>query len=145
MKTTRISRLALTSGLMIAVAMMTWLANSGRSEAQVKGGERQLNLLGIKTRADVQALKPGDAVAMACPKCKTVTVTYVSVEKGHIKNTTTGTEHLCPGCDAKFVTSGHGKAMTQSVIHICKKCGSKDAFCCATSSGSGPTIGMEKK
>lgn len=145
MKTKQITRLGLTAGLMIAMGMATWLTGSARAEDQVKGGERQLNLLGIKTRADVAALKPGDAIAMACPKCKTVTVTYMSVEKGHIKTTTTGAEHLCPGCDAKFVTTGHGKAMTQTVVHICKQCGSKDAFCCATSSGSGTTVGTDKK
>ena len=45
-------------------------------------------------------------VAMACPKCKTVMVTYVKTDKGHIKTETTVPVDMCPGCEQKFTVVG---------------------------------------
>src|SRR3974377_608792 len=84
----------------------------------------------ILSYGDVVGLKDGDMVAMACPKCKTITVTHINTQKGHIQTTTTGLEHLCPGCEQKFVVVGEGKGKHNVVKHVCKKCGSTDAFCC---------------
>lgn len=133
-------------GCSLAVALM--LATAGTAQAQEKGsakGGASLLLKPIKTTEDVAKLEPGDMVAMSCPKCKTITVTYVETTKGHIKEEKAKTEHLCPGCETKFETKGHGKAKKDEVVHICKKCGSEDAFCCVMKKGSGPTKGMEKE
>ena len=97
----------------------------------------------IKSYQDVADLKDGDMIAMACPKCKTITVTYVNTEKGHIKTTTTGEEHLCPGCEQKFTVVGEGKGKRDVVTHVCTKCGSTDAFCCVSKKEGTPTKGME--
>jgi hypothetical protein len=97
----------------------------------------------ITSPADVAGLKDGDMIAMACPKCKTITVTRINTEKGHIQTTTTGLEHLCPGCEQKFVVVGQGKGKHDVVKHVCKKCGSTDAFCCVEKKDGAPTSGME--
>jgi hypothetical protein len=109
--------------------------------AQDKGASKLMKP--IRSWEDVSGLKAGDMVAMACPKCKTITVTYVTTEKGHIRKTITGQEHLCPGCEQKFVVVGEGKGKHNVVTHVCKKCGSTDAFCCVMQKGGAPTKGME--
>ena len=111
--------------------------------AQEKGASHLMKP--ITSYNDVAGLKDGDMVAMACPKCKTITVTYVKTEKDHIKTTTTGQEHLCPGCEQKFTVVGEGKGKHNVVTHVCMKCGSTDAFCCVMKKGSEPTKGMEQK
>lgn len=133
-------------GSTLAVALM--LATTWTAQAQEKGsakGGATLLLKPIKTAQDIEALKPGDAVVMSCPKCKTITVTYVETTKGHIKEEKAKQEHLCPGCQTKIETQGVGKAAKDEVVHVCKKCGSKDVMCCVLKKGSGSTKGMEEE
>lgn len=99
----------------------------------------------ITSAEDVAALKDGDLVAMACPKCKTITMAYAHTEKGHIQTTTTGQLHLCPGCDSRLVTEGYGHQAKTRLVHTCKACGSTDVFCCVMTQGEGPSKGMEPK
>jgi RNase P subunit RPR2 len=99
----------------------------------------------IKTSEDIGKLEPGDMIAMSCPKCKTITVTYVETIKGHIKEEKATQKHLCPGCETTIKTEGRGKQAKDVVVHVCKTCGSEDAFCCVMKKGSGPTKGMEKE
>ncbi len=100
----------------------------------------------IKTREQAEALKPGDAIAMVCAKCKSVMVHNVTTEKGHIKVMTVGEKHLCPGCNTYIKVVGGGKqGAKDEVTHVCEKCGEDSVFCCATKPGSGSTKGMEKK
>lgn len=147
MKTTNklIHKLSIGSALCIVLALAASLPGSANAADQVKGGERQLNLLGIKTRADAEALKPGDTVAMVCSKCQTVFIERVTTEKGHLKTLTPGTTHACAGCNSTIEVVGHGKAKTDVVKHVCKACGDNSAFCCATKPGDGATKGMDKK
>ena len=85
----------------------------------------------IKTAEDAQAIKDGDMIAMACPKCKTVSYSYVDrTGKGANKEVKTVTKDACPGCDTKIVTTGVGKQAKNEIQHTCKECGSHDAFCC---------------
>lgn len=99
---------------------------------QVKGGERMMQMMKpLKTAEDVQAVKEGDMVAMACPKCKTITYSHVDrFAKGTDKEAKTVTKDACPGCETKIVTTGVGKQAKQEIQHTCKNCGSHDAFCC---------------
>lgn len=121
------------------------LALGVNSAEPVKGGERQLNLLGIKTAAEAEVLKPGDAMAMVCTKCKSVVVTYVQKDmKGHVTRMVPGEKHLCPGCNSTIEVIGVGKAAKQEVKHTCQACGEDSVFCCATKPGSGATKAMEK-
>ena len=99
---------------------------------QIKGGERMMQMMKpLKTAEDVQAIKDGDMVAMACPKCKTISYSYVDrTAKGANKEVKTVTKDACPGCDTKIVTTGVGKQAKNEIQHTCKNCGSHDAFCC---------------
>jgi predicted RNA-binding Zn-ribbon protein involved in translation (DUF1610 family) len=119
----------------------------GADTGTAKGGASELlKLQPIKTVEDVAALKAGDQVVMACPKCKSIYVTRVVKENKPGKSYEIGaTEHLCPGCGNKITVTGHGKAGKEEIAHVCKECGSKDAFCCVLKPGQGSTKGMEKE
>lgn len=132
MKKANVSRKWVTvAAAFFVVALMTLVS----TDAQAQKGAGAGALMGkpIETREDVDALKVGDQVAMACPKCKTITVTKVEDGKGSVKGTVVRDQHLCPGCGNEIKTTGVGKAATDKVVHVCKKCGSDMAFCCATS------------
>lgn len=137
----------LNNGLRLAVAMAVALAVTstaiGAETRTGKGGAADLLSKPIRTVQDIEALKPGDTIAMACPKCKTVNVTHVTKEfKGNVTQGVPVQKHLCPGCENTFVLKGHGKAAKEIVVHKCKECGSKDAFCCVVKKDAGPTKGM---
>src|SRR5262245_40279643 len=139
---TMMKTLLLGSSLAVALVVATAWTAQAQEKGSAKGGATLL-LKPIKSTEDVQALKPGDAVVMTCPKCQTNTITYIETTKGHIKEEKGKTEHLCPGCETKIETTGVGKAAKAEVTHVCKKCGSKDAMCCVLKKGSGPTKGMD--
>ena len=101
------------------------------ANAQKVAGAAALIGKPINTVAEVEALKPGDQVAMACPKCNTITVSNVQGGKGAVKETRAREQHQCPGCDNVIKTTGVGKAATDKVVHVCKNCGSEPVFCCA--------------
>ena len=148
MKTKRtVHKIILGMGSAFALAIAASLplaASAGEPMKPMKGGEMMM-MKPITSSADVAGLKDGEMVAMACPKCKTIMVTHVNTEKGHIKTATPGQEHLCPGCEQKFVVVGEGKSKHDVVTHVCKECGSTDAFCCVMKKDGGSTKGMEQK
>ena len=148
MKTNKtVSKIIFGMGAALALAMAASLpvpARAAEPMKPMKGGE-MLMMKPITSPEDVAGLKDGDMVAMACPKCKTIMVTYVKTEKGHIKTATTLPADMCPGCEQKFTVVGEGKGKHNVVTHVCKKCGSTDAFCCVMKKGSEPTKGMEHK
>ena len=135
-------------GELLAVAMLAaTLLTSKATAADVtaKGGAAQL-MNQIRTPAEAEALKPGDSIAMACTKCKSVMIHNVTTEKGHVKTMTVGEKHMCPGCNSTITVVGRGKGpggARNEVKHVCEKCGEDSVFCCATKPGSG-TKGMEK-
>ena len=133
--------------LILAVAAVTWLPGAVRAEDMkpMKGAEHLMMLNKITTPEQAEALKPGDTIAMACPKCQTIIVERVTTEKGHIKLTTPGEKHLCSGCQTSIVTVGTGRTAHNVLKHVCNTCGSEDVFCCATSTNAVPTKGMEEK
>jgi hypothetical protein len=145
MKTTRtVSKIILGMGAAFALAMTPSLPLAARADEPMKpmkSGEMMM-MKPIASPADVANLKDGDMVAMACPKCKTITVTHINTEKGHIKTATTTLEDTCPGCEQKFTVVGDGKDKHSVVTHVCKKCGSTDAFCCIMRKNSSTTEGM---
>jgi len=132
----------------LAVLLLAGIGSSAAAaEAKTgKGGASDLmTQKPIQTAADIAALKPGDTVAMACPKCKTVHVTQVVKENKPGQSYPVGVEqHTCPGCGHITEVKGHGKMATQKLVHVCRNCGSKDAFCCVMKEGAGATKGMEE-
>jgi hypothetical protein len=127
----------------LALALAPLVPATTRAADQVKGGQ-VLMMKQIKTPAEAEALKPGDAITMVCSKCKSVMLHNVTTEKGHIKVMTVGSKHMCPGCDSTITTVGTGKGAHDVVKHTCEKCGDNSVFCCATKPGEGATRGMEK-
>ena len=143
-----VSKIALGMGAAFALAVAVSLPLAARAADEpmkpMKGGEMMM-MKPITSSTDVVGLKDGDMVAMACPKCKTIMVTHVNTEKGHIKTSTTAPQDICPGCEQKFTVVGEGKSKHNVVTHVCKKCGSTDAFCCVMRKDSAPTEGMTQK
>ncbi len=145
MKYNILSKISFSSGLAAALAFGLWTPGEARADEQLKGYERSLQMRGINTRAQAEALKPGDSIAMVCVKCKSVAVEYVTIEKGHIKHVTPGEKHLCPGCNSYIKVVGVGKESKRELKHVCESCGDSSAFCCATKPGEAATKGMEKE
>jgi RNase P subunit RPR2 len=138
-------RLIIGSSLAIALVLATAGTAQAQEKGSAKGGGQQL-MKPIKTVQDVEALEPGDMVAMSCPKCKTITVKYVEPTfKATEAKEKVKAQHTCPGCSTTIAVEGHGKAKKDVVSHVCQTCGSKDAFCCVLKKGSGLTKGMDKK
>ncbi len=131
-------------GALFALAIAASLPVTARADEPMKpmkGGEHLMMLNAITTPEQAEALKPGDTIAMACPKCKTIIIERVTTEKGHINLTTPGEKHLCSGCQTSIVTVGVGKNAHNELKHVCEKCGG-EVFCCATSTNSPATQGM---
>ena len=124
-------------------ASMPFTASAAEDHSKMKGGEHMMSLNKITTKAEGDALKPGDSVAMFCGKCKSVVVHTVTTEKGHIKLMTVGEKHLCTGCKSIITVVGGGKGAKDVVSHSCGACGDTSAFCCATKPGAGATKGMD--
>lgn len=134
------------TGIALAIALAAWLPTNlnAQEKGSAKGGAQLL--MKPMTVGDINKLEPGDAVVMSCPKCKTITVTYIDkTTRGAIKDEKATQKHLCVGCETIIKTDGRGKQAKDVVVHVCKTCGSEDAFCCVMKKGSLPTKGMEEK
>ena len=141
-----IGRLSLISSLAVVLTTAALLPTTQAAD-QPKGGQKLVELNQIKTTEQAAALKPGDMIAMACTKCKSITVSYVEKKtaKGTSPIVTVGEKHLCPGCQSTIEVVGVQKGAHTELKHSCKACGDDSAFCCATKPGSGASKGMEKK
>ena len=126
------------------------LALSGSVNIKVSAADpakgAQMLMKPIKTAQDIESIEPGDTIAMACPKCKTISYTHVEkTTKGANPEAKVDAKHLCPGCETTLKSQGTGKHASDVITHVCKTCGSEDAFCCIMKKGSEPTTGMHKK
>jgi predicted RNA-binding Zn-ribbon protein involved in translation (DUF1610 family) len=111
----------------LAAALFTNL-NTVAADVTAKGGATKL--MTLKTFSDMEVLKAGDVVVMACAKCDTITETRVEhPPKGAGAVATQVQTHTCPGCGAKWEVDGHGKAKKEKMTHVCSHCGAKDAVC----------------
>lgn len=122
-------------------------AFSAETKTARGGASELMNLKPITTRAEAEALKPGDVIAMACTKCKSIMVHNVTKERGQgaAKVMTVGEKHLCSGCNTYIETVGRGKGAKDEIRHVCEKCGEDSVFCCASKPGEGATKGMQKE
>jgi hypothetical protein len=146
MKTNKtVSRIKFGIGAAFALAMAASLPVTTQAADPMKGGPHMKHLMGIKTEAEAEALKPGDTIAMVCSKCTSVMTHNITTEKGHIMVMSVGEKHLCPGCNSTITVVGTGKGKHDAVKHTCGKCGDDSVFCCATKPGAGATKGMEKE
>lgn len=130
----------------MVMAGIAWFAGAGLAADAPKGAQRLNELTLIKTTAEAQTLKPGDMIAMACVKCKSMTVTFVGPKSGKATEpfVKVGEKHLCPGCNTTMEVAGVQKGAHTELKHLCATCGDDSAYCCATRHGPGKTPGMEK-
>jgi transposase-like protein len=100
-----------------AVALAGLMSLPTFAFAQEKGATKLLQLKSITTRADADAVQPGDSVVMSCPKCKDSWVTVVAkpTKTGAKPDSITTARHECPGCDHKFVTKLYMSARNAAV------------------------------
>jgi len=118
----------------LAAALFTNI-NALAAEGTAKGGATKL--MSLKTVGDIESLKTGDVVIMACAKCETVTETRIAhPPKGAGATETKVAVHKCPGCGTKWEVDGHGKAKTEKATHVCSHCGTKGV--CAVRKADAP-------
>ncbi|MFN7139877.1 MAG: hypothetical protein ACK4UN_11120 [Limisphaerales bacterium] len=118
----------ITKTVATVIAALALIAGFAANAQNEKGAERLFSKP-LRTAADVQTVKPGDQVAMACPKCKTVTVTRVAEGRNPARATQKVAKHDCPACKNTFEVSQTGRSSSEQVVHKCSHCGSTDAFC----------------
>ncbi len=139
-KHNNLRRSNLSLGLAVALALGVWLPGGARAADEMKGGPDMLHMQHIMTQTQAEALKPGDAMAMVCSKCKVVIVQKVTADNAHVKMMTVGEKVKChPGCDGtlEVVATGKGEGKDAEVKHVCSKCGDDAMFCSAVKPGTG--------
>ena len=154
----RISLLSL--GVAVALAVGFWFISAAHAQEHGAGhgagpaadsaasaaAQPPMQMNHVKTQAEAEALKPGDAMSMTCAKCKVVTVQKVTADKAHVKMMTVGEKLTCPACEGsvEVVATGKGEGKDAEVKHVCSKCGDDAMFCAATKPGSGAMQDMDK-
>ncbi len=96
----------------------------------------------VETTEQLKAVKDDDTIAMACKKCKAVTIVQkkeVATKPGKGTKDEAMTFDSCPGCKGKMTTQVKETKLT----HSCSECGDDSAFCCATTKSEGETEGMK--
>jgi len=100
----------------------------------------------ITTPTEYKKLPDNAQIAMACSKCKSVSVT----KKRYADKPYRGeadvelTVHQCPGCGGT-ITRKMGEDKDKLIwTHTCSKCGDDSAYCCSTEPEK-MTPGMEDK
>lgn len=116
-----------------------WAEHQGKPIPSMKGAEQLQHL----TRPDQgAALKPGDTVAMACTKCRNITVVQVE-SAGRCEFVKPGTRHDCAMCGGTVEVTQQKAGSGKRVKHKCSHCGKGSAYCCATRPGSKPSDSEE--
>ncbi len=142
MKTSKSLLRMLSVGLALVLALVVTGCASTRPRVTEERKFIQLHHV-ANTGAELN-LKKGDAIAMACAKCKTVL--YADVNRPRTRFfVPLEHRHYCPGCKSVITTTGAGFKMQTEVKHTCENCGSDSVFCCATKRSAPMTEGMEQK
>ena len=150
MKSNILSKFCLSSTFALALAFAVWIpkaANAAEHDGMDMKGVAPMSMNHIKTRAEAEALKPGDSMSMTCTKCKSVMVQKVTTDQAHVKMMTIGEKTKCEACggSAEVVGTGKGEGKNEEVKHVCSKCGDDAMFCSAVKPGSGAMPGMKMK
>ncbi len=145
-----LGRISFNSGLAAAFAVAAWLSGAAgaadHAPDHAKVAQPLTHMNHIMTRAQAEALKPGDSMSMTCIKCKDVMVQKVTTDKAHVKMMTVGEKLKCScGGTVEVVATGKGEGKNAEVKHVCSKCGDDAMFCSATKPGSGAMKDMEKE
>ena len=140
-------------------------SSGGKSSARVTEEKQYIQLRHVRDTSQPLNLKTGDAVAMACSKCKTVlyrpvtdptpfffqpplrpgVAGYSGWRPEQTASQDWSQRHYCPGCKSTITTTGSWFNQKETVKHTCDACGDDSVFCCATTKAATPTEGMEKE
>ncbi len=123
--------------VMLGVSMNFGVSSDADDSQHAHSSNNTLHMTHIATLAEVEALKPGDSIAMACSMCKNIMVQRVGQGHAHLKMMTIGHTHTCGVCKGTVavVGTGKGQGKRQQVKHVCSKCGDDTMFVCATRVG----------
>src|SRR2546425_4533730 len=118
-----IARLAGLSATLALVLAAAGCASSGSNSTRRVYEERKfIPLYHVRNTADEMNLEKGDAIAMACTKCKSVL--YANVDKARTRFfVPLGHRHYCPGCKSTITVAGSGFKLKEEVKHACEACG----------------------
>lgn len=158
-----------TGGALLGIVVLTGCASSGgKPTVRVTEEKQYIRLQHVQDTSRPLALKKGDAVAMACAKCKTVLYRPVTASTTSFYQPWTrsgpglpgsfsgwqreraamqdwSTRHYCPGCKSTITATGTWFNQKETIKHTCASCGDASVFCCATGQDAAPTGGMEQK
>lgn len=135
---------ALAALLTVGLAVAGCASSGGKLTTRVYEERTFIPLYHVKNTGDELNLKKGDAIAMACAKCKTVL--YADVNRPRTRFfVPLEHRHYCPGCKSTITVTGRGFRATEQIEHTCEACGSDSVFCCVTHRGAPPTGGMLPK
>ena len=156
----------------LAVGLLALVASGcasspGKTNVRVTEEKQYIQLRHVTDTSQLLNLKKGDAVAMACSKCKTVlyrSVTdstpfffqpplragvagsgYAGWQREQSSFHDWSQRHYCPGCKSTITTTGSWFNQKETIKHTCDARGDDSVFCCATTKDATPTGGMEKK
>jgi predicted RNA-binding Zn-ribbon protein involved in translation (DUF1610 family) len=131
--------------ILIVLAML--LMAGGTALATPRAFEQStkpwLNRSSTKPEKGVPAAPSGTTIAMACPKCTSVTKLVkrdVGTKPGHGQQLVAVSVHQCAGCRDEMVRKQASKNV--ALVHACTDCGSQLANCCATTMDKVSTKGM---
>lgn len=129
------------SVLALALAMTGCTTTELKSTTRICEERKYIQLHHVAGTSETLNLWKGDAVAMACRKCKTVL--YADPDRPRTKFFTPF-EHrqYCPGGKSTITVSGSGFNRREQFTHTCAGCGDGSACCCATQKVASPTEGM---
>lgn len=133
----------LTGGSLLALVfvLVGCASSGGKSTTRVYEERKFIPLYHVKNTGEEVTLKKGDAIAMACVKCKTVL--YANVDRPRNRFfVPLEHRHYCPGCKSTITVTGWGFGAKEEVKHTCDACGDDSVFCCATRREAPATDGM---
>lgn len=128
-------------GLGSALVLMLAVSGCASSGSRVTEERKFIQLHHVRNTGEELKLNKGDAIAMACTKCKTVLYARVDRPRNRFF-VPLEHRHYCPGCKSTITVTGAGFSLKEEVKHTCEACGSDSVFCCATTPDAPPTAGM---
>ena len=130
MKTSQLKLRIVGLGSVLALAL-TLVVSQAHAGSQSPGAARPMEQ--IKTAKQMDEMKDGCTMMLACGACKTVSMTEYKTDwpngKGPRSWMEIGSKHECEHCGGT-ITVVKGKTKDE-MQHNCSKCGDGAAFCCA--------------
>jgi len=82
--------LGISFGLAFVLMTVVWWSVAAQAADQQHGPHHPVHMNPIKTRAEAEALRPGDSIAMVCNMCKNIAAYKVTQDNTHVMLLTIG-------------------------------------------------------